>query len=115
MISITRFFTAAAVATAVTLTTGAAWAGSTLDRTEAVTRAIESGELDASVVEVAYDRITGVLRKAVATLQTVTSDDFDVDGHHALAREAASEAVVLLSNPSTGSGFDMKQASGTSA
>jgi polar amino acid transport system substrate-binding protein len=32
MISISRFFTAAAVATAVTLTTGVAWAGSTLDR-----------------------------------------------------------------------------------
>lgn len=35
MISITRFFTAAAVATAVTLTTGVAWAGSTLDRIHA--------------------------------------------------------------------------------
>ncbi|MGL6245530.1 transporter substrate-binding domain-containing protein [Pseudomonas sp.] len=32
MISISRFFTAAAVATAVTVTTGVAWAGSTLDR-----------------------------------------------------------------------------------
>lgn len=32
MISITRLFTAAAIATAVTLGTGAAWAGSTLDR-----------------------------------------------------------------------------------
>lgn len=32
MISITRLFTAAAVVTAVTISTGAAWAGSTLDR-----------------------------------------------------------------------------------
>ncbi|MNQ52091.1 Cystine-binding periplasmic protein precursor [compost metagenome] len=32
MISITRIFTAAAIATTVTITTGAAWAGSTLDR-----------------------------------------------------------------------------------
>ena len=32
MISITRLFTAAAVTTAVTLSAGAAWAGSTLDR-----------------------------------------------------------------------------------
>lgn len=32
MISITRLFTAAAVTTAVTISTGAAWAGSTLDR-----------------------------------------------------------------------------------
>lgn len=32
MISITRFFTTAAIATAVTISSGAAWAGSTLDR-----------------------------------------------------------------------------------
>ncbi len=63
----------------------------------AVEAALADGRLGRETVETAYGRIARVLRRAVATLADAP-DGFDAQAHHALAREAASEAIVLLSN-----------------
>ncbi|WP_062289221.1 glycoside hydrolase family 3 C-terminal domain-containing protein [Demequina phytophila] len=62
----------------------------------AIVAAVESGELDEAVVDRAVARILGTHDRFDA-LRGAT-DALDIDAHHALARRAAAEAAVLLSN-----------------
>ena len=62
-----------------------------------VRQALDAGEIDAGTIEQAYDRVEAVVRRAQASLAGAP-EDFDVDGHHALARRMAEQCVVLLSN-----------------
>lgn len=62
-----------------------------------VRAALDAGEIDPAVVDTAFGRIESVVRKARASLDGAP-DEFDVDGHHDLARKMAQECVVLLSN-----------------
>ena len=69
--------------------------------------AVRSGELDEAVLDTAIERLVGLLERALCEPATSGSgaDDgspatpgFDADAHHALARRAAAEGVVLLKN-----------------
>jgi beta-glucosidase len=64
-------------------------------RTQAVIDAVRSGALDEAVLDEAVRRILGIVFKAA---ETPLGGAFDVDGHHALARKAAGEGIVLLKN-----------------
>lgn len=59
--------------------------------------AVASGELSEAVVDRMATRIAGLAAKAAAAAETGTPS-FDVDEHHALAREAAGRSIVLLKN-----------------
>ncbi len=65
----------------------------------AVADAVRSGEVEEAVLD---DRVRAVLRLVDRAVSTGAADGpgaaFDVDAHHALAREAAAESVVLLEN-----------------
>lgn len=63
----------------------------------AVVAAYEAGRIDEQTIDTAYTRVERVLRRAADTLADAPKG-FDVDGHHALARQAAEQAIVLLSN-----------------
>jgi len=58
-----------------------------------VVAAVESGELDEGVLDVAIERLR-VLGERVGSI----SGTYDAEAHHALAREAAVESMVLLRN-----------------
>ncbi len=58
-----------------------------------VVDAVRKGELDEALVDTAVRR---VLR--LAELPHEATDELDVDGHHAVARRAAAESIVLLKN-----------------
>ncbi|TWD84362.1 beta-glucosidase [Kribbella amoyensis] len=60
----------------------------------AIVAAVRSGELDEDVL----DRAVGRVLRLVERASSVGSGDFEVDGHHALARAAAAESLVLLKN-----------------
>ncbi len=62
---------------------------------QAVIAAVQNGSLDEAVVDEAVRRILGIVFKAK---ETPKGGDFDVDGHHELARRVASEGMVLLKN-----------------
>ena len=62
----------------------------------AVLAAVQDGGLDESVLDVAVGHLLGLLDRAVPGVGT--SQAFDVDSHHDLARRAAAECVVLLTN-----------------
>jgi beta-glucosidase len=62
-----------------------------------VNAALAEGRIGEATVDVAYTRIEKVLRRAVASFEHAP-DSFDVDAHHALARKAAEESIVLLAN-----------------
>jgi len=62
-----------------------------------VVAALASGEIDQATIDTAYARIERILRLAQASLDGAP-DTFDVDAHHALARRAAEQSIVLLSN-----------------
>ncbi|GAB4485582.1 MAG: glycoside hydrolase family 3 C-terminal domain-containing protein [Anaerolineales bacterium] len=64
-------------------------------RVQAVVEAVRSGELDEAVLDESVRRILRMVFKAKETPKTGT---FDVDAHHALARQIASEGMVLLKN-----------------
>ncbi|HEY3410464.1 MAG TPA: glycoside hydrolase family 3 C-terminal domain-containing protein [Propionicimonas sp.] len=64
---------------------------------EGVRKALAAGDIDEATIEQAYARVERVLRLALAGLENAP-DSFDVDGHHALARTAAEDCIVLLSN-----------------
>jgi len=64
---------------------------------EAVRKALAAGDIDEATIEQAYARVERVLRLALAGLEDAP-DSFDVDAHHALARTAAEDCIVLLSN-----------------
>ena len=58
-----------------------------------VVGAVTAGELDEAVVDRSVRRVA-----ALAELVTEPTDGFDVDAHHALARELAAGCAVLLKN-----------------
>ena len=63
---------------------------------DAVVAAVRDGSLDEAVLDTAVRRVLHLVERAQAGLaQEVT---FDVDEHHALAREAAAAGSVLLKN-----------------
>ena len=66
-------------------------------RTDAeVVAAVRSGALDESLVDAAARRVLHLVGRSLPALGTPGS--FDVDAHHALAREAAAAGTVLLKN-----------------
>lgn len=62
-----------------------------------VKAALEAGEIDEATIDQAYQRIARILKKANETL-AVAPTAWDVEAHHALAREAAGQCIVLLKN-----------------
>jgi len=66
-------------------------------RTDAqLVAAVQAGELDEKVLDVAASRALQLVRRAGE--RPVVAGPLDVDAHHALAREAASRSIVLLKN-----------------
>jgi beta-glucosidase len=61
-----------------------------------VVDAVRAGTLDPAAVELAARRVAALAARATAAARPGTT--VDVDAHHALAREVASRAVVLLKN-----------------
>lgn len=64
-------------------------------RVRAVTEAIQSGELDESLLDEAVRRILKTVAKAQ---ETPKGAPFDVETHHTLAHQVANEGMVLLKN-----------------
>jgi beta-glucosidase len=64
-------------------------------RVQAVVEAVRRGELEESALDEAVRRILNIVFKAA---ETPKGGDFDVDAHHALARRAAAQGMVLLKN-----------------
>ncbi|MBK8034285.1 MAG: glycoside hydrolase family 3 C-terminal domain-containing protein [Chloroflexi bacterium] len=60
-----------------------------------IVEAVNSGELDVAALDRAVERLLNIILRAQATPKTGT---LDIEGHHALARRIASEAIVLLKN-----------------
>jgi beta-glucosidase len=58
-----------------------------------VVEAVKAGELDESYVNASVERL-----RALARLAAPATGELDVDGHHALARSAAGDCIVLLKN-----------------
>jgi len=61
-----------------------------------VAAAARSGELDESVLDARVRTVLELVDKGMSVLEL--DEDFDADAHHALARAAAAESVVLLKN-----------------
>ncbi|GAA1517389.1 glycoside hydrolase family 3 C-terminal domain-containing protein [Kribbella lupini] len=59
----------------------------------AIVAAVASGELDEAVLDRAVERVLRLAARA-----TTPTESFEVDEHHALAREAAADSIVLLKN-----------------
>ena len=64
-------------------------------RVQAVVDAVHSGELDKAILDESVRRILNIIFKAK---QTPKNGTFDVDAHHELAHQIASEGLVLLKN-----------------
>ena len=69
--------------------------GPQAQRTQKVIDAVRSGELDESVLDESVRRILRIVYKA---RQTPKKGKFDVDAHHELAHQIATEGMVLLKN-----------------
>ena len=63
---------------------------------EQVVAAVRSGELDEAVLDTRVRALLELVSKGSAVLGL--DETFDADAHHALAREAAGQSVVLLEN-----------------
>src|SRR3954470_7631548 len=63
---------------------------------EAVAAAVEAGEVPADVLDARVRKVLELVAKGMPVLDL--DESFDADAHHALAREAAAESVVLLAN-----------------
>ena len=61
-----------------------------------VVAAVRAGELDEKVVDRAAGRVIELVRKTEIAASDTAS--YDVDAHHALAREVAGRSIVLLKN-----------------
>ena len=61
-----------------------------------IVAAVRSGELDEGVLDRAVERILTLLARSLPAVRE--GGGFDVDAHHALAREAAADCAVLLKN-----------------
>jgi len=64
-------------------------------RVKEVVEAVKSGDLDEAVLDESVRRILRIVFKAK---ETPKGGDFDVDGHHELAHQIATEGMVLLKN-----------------
>jgi len=64
-------------------------------RVKEVVEAVRSGELDEAVLDESVRRILGIVFKAK---ETPKDGEFDVQEHHELAHQIASEGMVLLKN-----------------
>ena len=64
-------------------------------RVKAVVEAVRSGELDEAILDESVRRILRIVFKAK---ETPKGGDFDVDAHHELAHQIATEGMVLLKN-----------------
>ena len=64
-------------------------------RVKAVVEAVRSGELDEAILDELVRRILRIVFKAK---ETPKGGDFDVDAHHELAHQIATEGMVLLKN-----------------
>jgi beta-glucosidase len=64
-------------------------------RVQAVVEAVRQGELDEAVLNEAVRRMLRIVLKAA---ETPKGGEFDVDAHHALARQIAADGMVLLKN-----------------
>ena len=64
---------------------------------DAVHRGLAAGGIDEETIDRAFRRVEAVLRRAHESVKDADGS-FDVDAHHALARRAAGQAIVLLSN-----------------
>jgi beta-glucosidase len=68
-------------------------------RAQQVVDAVRSGELDEAILDESCRRILGIVHKAQQTPKGAAAGaSFDVDGHHELAGQIASEGMVLLKN-----------------
>ena len=65
---------------------------------EEIVAAITTGEVPAEVLDARVRTVLELVSKGMAVLDL--EESFDADAHHALAREAAAESVVLLKNDS---------------
>jgi beta-glucosidase len=66
---------------------------------ESVVTAVESGEVPVDVLDTRVRAVLELVAKGVPVLELDESFDHDVqEAHHALARQAAAESVVLLAN-----------------
>lgn len=63
---------------------------------DAISAAVESGELDESVLDTRVRAVLTLVSKGMGVLDTDAT--YDEDRHHALARAAAAESLVLLKN-----------------
>ena len=63
---------------------------------EAVVAAVESGELSTDVLDARVRKVLELVAKGMPVLGV--DESYDAEAHHALAREAAAESVVLLKN-----------------
>jgi beta-glucosidase len=61
-----------------------------------IVAAVRAGELSAGVLDARVRTVLELVDKGMGVLEL--DDDFDADAHHALARAAAAESVVLLKN-----------------
>ncbi len=61
-----------------------------------VALALEEGRLDEGALDLAVGRLVALMLKALPAVQA--SHSYDADDHHALARRAAAESTVLLTN-----------------
>lgn len=64
-------------------------------RVKAVIAAVQAGTLDEAVLDEAVRRILRIVYKGV---ETSKGGEFNVEKHHALARRAAAEGMILLKN-----------------
>ena len=64
-------------------------------RVQAVIEAVQTGELDESLLDEAVRRILKIIAKAQ---ETPKGAPFDIDAHHELAHQVANEGMVLLKN-----------------
>lgn len=62
----------------------------------AIVAAVEAGELPQGVVDERSRRVLEMVSKGMHVLEL--DESYDADAHHALAREAAAESIVLLKN-----------------
>ena len=63
---------------------------------EQVVAAVESGEVPAELLDQRVRTVLELVSKGMGVLEL--DESFDADAHHALAREAAAQSVVLLKN-----------------
>ena len=72
------------------------------DSVKAVVDAVESGQLDHGVLDAAVERVRALVARTLPAFDDIDEDDdvvrYDVEAHHALARRAAAESIVLLRN-----------------